>query len=1093
MAKRPGRGTQSGAKPFSGYDIGIQGKDNPEMNKKNFSNLIAFWRSVEALSPQTIPKLAPDHKDEPVSDWRSATLTPWSDPAFSRRPIPDRKAWRHTVYAATYERAAFIKALEDVLGRQPGVFEQRTSGKSCVFTVAFDEHGHPQPDTFSLGMAAWACGLLVTRGLDALTASESCDTSGLHTPEAGKGAALPPSNTGVPGFDSLLDALRADLAWRLGNLPENHPPEDLTWFDDFVQEVLERCQVVPLAGEKPVHRVRSFQMRRPAAKASDKDAEISRVKGDDDLLNSFFIRDLNRIHAVGFAGAGDCLRRFLEPPAGMAKTDVRRDRRRALELLDPARFPEGCWPAEHPLVWSQQLAVNTLWRDLAGGTGVFAVNGPPGTGKTTLLRDVVAAVIVERAKVLAEGGGQLLGGKSTLELGGRSYHYHPLDKRLAGFSVVVASSNNGAVENVSLELPKANAIDDIWAGKSQAFPDLASVLIEQPAWALIAGRLGNKENRNDFVGRFWWQSTAKGATVAGMRERLEDLDKGRAAPALSWDSAVKAFQRARAAEADCRKQLASLPALPVRVATLISKKAEAQADQLAAGAEKATATAQRDSLNSRVEGARTDIQRAQQRIERQLALKPGILDWLITLGRSHREWRVKVAGFMDELRQFEEAESAMRRQSDDIAGVLARVERRLADLEREIRELNARIDDVESRIAAARALLGEHWPDLDADEEAQERSSPWAYKKWRQARIRVFLAALDVHRAFLDANAWKMRNNLDLAMLMLGTGVPDAKARGVALDSLAIACPVISTTFASVPSLFGDLGPGSIGWLLIDEAGQATPQAAAGAIWRARRAVVVGDPLQLEPVVTLPRTVEAALAVSNGNVDRRWHPNCTSVQCLADATTPTGTAVGGDGEDSLWVGAPLRVHRRCDEPMFSVSNRVAYDGMMVHQKKPAALGWPASGWIDVPRAPASGNWISAEGEALRGLLRELRAQGVPAGEIFLISPFRDVVRELAGIGRAFKLDPDRVGTVHTTQGKEAEVVILVLGGGTACARDWAAEKPNLLNVAVSRAKARLYVIGDRADWGKRSHFDVLVRELGKAAAGDAKAIGSVIA
>lgn len=52
--------------------------------------------------------------------------------------------------------------------------------------------------------------------------------------------------------------------------------------------------------------------------------------------------------------------------------------------------------------------------------------------------------------------------------------------------------------------------------------------------------------------------------------------------------------------------------------------------------------------------------------------------------------------------------------------------------------------------------------------------------------------------------------------------------------------------------MFSQMKTGTIPWLFVDEAGQAVPQAAAGAIWRSKRAVIVGDPFQIEPVVTIP-------------------------------------------------------------------------------------------------------------------------------------------------------------------------------------------------------------------------------------------------
>ena len=67
-----------------------------------------------------------------------------------------------------------------------------------------------------------------------------------------------------------------------------------------------------------------------------------------------------------------------------------------------------------------------------------------------------------------------------------------------------------------------------------------------------------------------------------------------------------------------------------------------------------------------------------------------------------------------------------------------------------------------------------------------------------------------------------------------------------------------------------------------------------------------------------------------------------------------------------------------------------------------------------------------------------------------------------------------VGTIHTFQGKEANTVLLCLGvdsyGKGVGAVDWAGERPNILNVAVTRAKERLYIVADREVWCKKGYF-----------------------
>jgi hypothetical protein len=305
--------------------------------------------------------------------------------------------------------------------------------------------------------------------------------------------------------------------------------------------------------------------------------------------------------------------------------------------------------------------------------------------------------------------------------------------------------------------------------------------------------------------------------------------------------------------------------------------------------------------------------------------------------------------------------------------------------------------------------------------------------------------------------------------------------------------PLISTTFASVNRMLGKLPPESLGWLFVDEAGQALPQAAVGALLRTRRAVVVGDPIQIEPVVALPDTLTHTICRRFGVDPDHYAAPSASVQTLADAasayTSEFQTHVG-----SRNVGVPLLVHRRCSEPMFSISNTIAYSGLMVSAKLPKSspirdvLG--PSTWIHV-EGSGEDKWCREEGDEVLRMLRQLKQMGVKP-DLYVITPFvivadrlRQAIRE-SDVLRGWVSEDEwhwmkeRIGTVHTAQGREAEAVILVLGAPYPTqtgARGWAGGRPNLVNVAVTRAKEAIYVIGNRRLWREAGLFSELDRRL----------------
>ncbi len=87
------------------------------------------------------------------------------------------------------------------------------------------------------------------------------------------------------------------------------------------------------------------------------------------------------------------LRTYLSPLPESRREDLYTPEGHALiaDRCAPRHINRGHWPGDpaHTMSLMQQFAVNSIFEQVRD-SGIFSVNGPPGTGKTTLLREVFA-------------------------------------------------------------------------------------------------------------------------------------------------------------------------------------------------------------------------------------------------------------------------------------------------------------------------------------------------------------------------------------------------------------------------------------------------------------------------------------------------------------------------------------------------------------------------------------------------------------------------------------------------------------------------------------------------------------------------------
>ncbi|WP_055337391.1 AAA domain-containing protein [Ralstonia solanacearum] len=1058
-------------------------------------NIVRYWHAAELLQPQAAPKL--QKRDNAYASFIhdvtvGQLVTPWSaDSLVAKQALPKKRVWSHTLFAHLYDSRVVADKLKDLYGADQGYMEPQ-SRESALFAVKFTADGLMVDDSLVLSSEAWFVGRALA------------------------------GEDWTRGFDADQMGLREQIKSFMGGKVSVAALRELT---AYIRRAL---GVEAFFGEMDA---RDLRFRSTPIRADRSDRE-------DDPLNSFLLSDLADV-ADGLRGGVTSapLELYLRKhdPESRLHLDDDSAALPLIERLMPTRYAISCWPAERHLglVHSQQLAVNTIRTTLATGEGLLGVNGPPGTGKTTLLRDLIASIVTDRADVLAglrrASDAFVPNGLENANDGGKAQTCFQLHPALFGFEIVVASSNNGAVENVTLELPQKDKIDESWLPEAEYFSEQGELVSGKPAWALISGALGSKTRRQAFVNRYFFGETPKDAagksaarpTAENDDEELEiaedalidepetqeDADGPTVAEEerrglMQWlntqanvtrttEQRLQVWQQAvadyNAAKRQAEQVGASAAQMPEMLRALIQTRRQATEHAIALkGLEGRVADLGAQLTRLDTDGwqpAHHELQACLQALEQNLAAKPDFWANLLSLWGAGRAWEVRKQLLAGRHALAHSGFERVKREIDRVVAERQVQEQQIAATANTLQQMQEREQRLHTQaITLAHSCQAQHlveWLRTGAIGRGDdiELAEPWFMDGWRRARARVFIEALKLHRTFFSLEAKRLRSNLFFINSILTGGRFAGVSREAirsAWASLFMVVPVLSSTFASFARSFGSLGAGEIGWLLVDEAGQASPQAAVGALWRSRRAVLVGDPLQLKPIVSVSDAVLEHMR-TRYRVDAHWLPSRQSAQTLADEATPWGKMLGPAG-GKKWVGLPLVVHRRCDRPMYALANRIAYDGAMVYgtiaprPDKETKANLP-TGWLHAA-GPSMGNWVPAEGEILRQLLTALRADGVANDEISVITPFKAVRQRLGGYLPAKTVH----GTIHTMQGKESAVVVLVLGGNTTSdsARNWAVSEPNLLNVAATRAKRRFYVIGDIDDWkGRRLFCEVM--------------------
>lgn len=314
---------------------------------------------------------------------------------------------------------------------------------------------------------------------------------------------------------------------------------------------------------------------------------------------------------------------------------------------------------------------------------------------------------------------------------------------------------------------------------------------------------------------------------------------------------------------------------------------------------------------------------------------------------------------------------------------------------------------------------------------------------------------------------------------------------------MAFISPCLVTTLFTLPSLFHPLTDCNdkkhafmynyIDLLIVDEAGQVSPEIGAGCFSLAKKALVLGDEYQIAPVWNTDKVVDVTLAKTNHLYSN--YKDFSKFACSESNLLRMAKHACLYHNNDKDLGLFLSEHRRCRKEIISYCNELVYNNRLEPKKEPMEqdIYFSPMQHIDVPTAHSlpSGSSHYNEQEAIaiarwieenKNHIMEIYQTDNLENIIGIITPFKS---QTTCIKHYVNNPSITIGTVHAFQGGEREIILFssVYGKSEKCS--FIDNSPNLLNVAVSRAKTAFIVFGsyECLNTNKTSPSGLLIKHL----------------